>query len=87
MSNTTNLLSILKIFVGQLTSATAKVGGTEPIKTITKNEEELVLQEIMLFNSSRTIKLVLWQKFTDLLIVGVTYPFKDVRVKKNKFNN
>ena len=85
MPSATNLLSILKICVGQLTSVTAKVASMEPIKTIKKNGEELVLQEIMLVDPSGAMKLVLWQEFTDLLIVGETYSFQDVGVKQNKF--
>ena len=85
MPSTTNLLSILKIDVGQLTSVTAKVASMETIKTINKNGEELVLQEIMIVDPSGTMKLVLWQEFTELLIVGETYSFQDVRVKQNNF--
>lgn len=85
MPTTTNLLSILKICVGQLTSVTAKVASIEPTKTINKNGEELVLQEVMLVDPSGTMKLVLWQEFVELLVAGQTYSFQDVRVKQNKF--
>ena len=50
-----------------------------------KNGEELVLQDIMLVDPSGTMKLVLWQEFAELLIVGETYSFQDVRIKQNKF--
>lgn len=85
MPTTTNLLSILKICVGQLTSVTAKVASIEPTKTINKNGEELVLQEVMLVDPSGTMKLVLWQEFVELLVAGETYSFQDVRVGKQVY--
>lgn len=89
IENTTVKLSTVKsILFGQLINVKATVRQLSGSKIIsTSAGARLKKQEAVLVDPFGSIKIILWEDFVDTIETGNTYLFKNIRLKKDNYNN
>lgn len=74
--------------LGQLINVKATVRQLSGSKVIsTTAGARLNKQEAVLADPFGSIKIILWEGFVDTIETGKTYLFKDIRLKKDNYNN
>ena len=80
------IATLSKITLGQVVTIKAKVADISGVKIqIMDDKSKVNRQQTIIHDSSGSIKLTLWGKYTDTLEIGHTYLIKKVRVRKDKF--
>lgn len=85
---TLKLSAVNTIMPGQLVNIKATAREITGTKLISKtNGEKLKKQETMLVDPFGSIKMILWENFVDSIERHATYLFKNLRLKKDHYNN
>lgn len=76
-----NLSSILKLAPEQLITVKAQVTNISAVKVFNSNRGKLQKQDVIIRDTTASIKVVLWQEYVDILQTDETYKLENLRVK------
>ena len=82
---TTDLLKIKSSYIGQLVTVKAKVVDLGRVKLVKSGKLQMV--EGTLVDTVGSTKIILWEKFASAVVIGGTYIFKNIRVKKDRMTS
>lgn len=85
LSKTTDLLKIKSCYIGQLVTVKAKVVDLGRVKFVKSGKLQMV--EGTLVDAVGSMKIIFWEEFASAVVVGGTYIFKNIRVKKDKMTS
>lgn len=90
LSPVVTISSLDQISAEQLVSLKAKVTKVDGTKVITtnytsnhNNSNQLKKQEVLIVDTTKSIKLILWEQHVDCVETGKTYLFDNLRLKKD----
>ena len=85
MPSSVTLATLRNVCVRQLVTIKAKIIHLSPINVLQSGKLRMI--QAHLVDPSGTIRILLWQKFVDVVTEGDTYVFSDIRVKKDSHTN
>jgi len=83
LPTTMNVSNAKAVCPGQEITIKAKVAHIYPAKTVGK--DNVLMQNAVVVDPTGTIKLTLWENYTNSVNQGSTYIFKNLTVRKDKF--
>lgn len=85
LPTTMNVSNATTVCPGQEITLKAKVAHIYPAKAVGK--DNAMMQNAVVIDPTGTIKLTLWENYTNTVNQGSTYIFKNLSVRKDKFTS
>ena len=85
LPTTMNVSNTTTVSPGQEITLKAKVAHIYPAKTVGK--DNVMMQNSVVIDPTGTIKLTLWENYTNTVNQGSTYIFKNLSIRKDKFTS
>ena len=85
LPETTDLLKIKSSYIGQLVTVKAKVVHLGRVQFVKSGKLQMI--DGTLVDSVSSMKIILWEEFANAVVVGDTYIFKNIRVKKDRMTS